>query len=276
MHMNPSFPPFSVLMSVYAKDNPVWVAQALDSVLANTVRPAEVAVAVDGPVPEELHKVLEEYAQKQGVINWYFPQNRGRGAALQEAVPKCAYELVALMDADDICLPNRFEKLLHYFQQYPKTDICGGQNEEVDAQTLQTVSFRRVPLMDNELKQYVKSRSPFNQQTVMFKKSAVEKAGGYRAFHLFEDYDLWVRMAHNGAKMANLPDALVKMRVDEHMFARRGGWKYFKSNLALQNELLQYGMISLPRYCFNTVVRFTVQVLMPNQLRAKFYKRILR
>lgn len=274
--MNPQFPSFSVLLSVYAKDNPVWVAQALDSVLNNTVRPTEVAVAVDGPIPEKLHTVLEEYAQKEGVINWHFPQNRGRGAALQEAVPKCTYELVALMDADDICLPNRFEKLLQYFQQHPETDICGGQNEEVDAQTVQTISFRRVPLTDTELKQYVKSRSPFNQQTVLFRKAAVQKAGGYRAFHLFEDYDLWVRMAHNGAKMANLPDALVKMRIDEHMFARRGGWKYFKSNLALQNELLQYKMISLPRYCFNVLVRFTVQVLMPNSLRGWFYRKVLR
>ena len=274
--MNPQFPPFSVLLSVYAKDNPVWVAQALDSVLNNTVRPTEVAVAVDGPVPEELHKVLEEYAQKQGVINWYFPQNRGRGAALQEAVPKCAHELVALMDADDICLPKRFELLLQYFQQHPETDICGGQNEEVDAQTLQTLSFRRVPLTDEEIKRYVKSRSPFNQQTVMFKKTTIQKAGGYRAFHLFEDYDLWVRMTHAGAHMANLPEPLVKMRMDDKMFARRGGWKYFKSNLALQNELLQYGMISLPRYCFNTVVRFTVQVLMPNTLRKFFYRKVLR
>lgn len=274
--MNPQFPPFSVLLSVYAKDNPVWVAQALDSVLNNTVHPTEVAVAVDGPVPDALRHVLDEYAGKEGVLVWYFPQNRGRGAALQEAVPKCAHELVALMDADDICLPKRFELLLQYFQQHPETDICGGQNEEVDAQTLQTLSFRRVPLTDEEIKRYVKSRSPFNQQTVMFKKTAIQKAGGYRAFHLFEDYDLWVRMTHAGAHMANLPEPLVKMRMDDKMFARRGGWKYFKSNLALQNELLQYGMISLPRYCFNVLVRFTVQLLMPNSMRKMFYKGFLR
>lgn len=274
--MNLKFPPFSVLMSVYAKDNPAWVAQALDSVLHNTVRPAEVAVAVDGPVPDSLRHVLDEYAGKEGVLVWYFPQNRGRGAALQEAVPKCSHELVALMDADDICLPKRFELLLQYFQQHPETDICGGQNEEVDAQTLQTLSFRRVPLTDEGIKRYVKSRSPFNQQTVMFKKSAIQKAGGYRAFHLFEDYDLWVRMAHAGAHMANLPEPLVKMRMDDKMFARRGGWKYFMSNFALQNELIHYDMISLPRYIFNTAVRFCVQVLMPNKIRSLFYKIALR
>ena len=274
--MSNTYPPFSVLMSVYAKDNPVWVAQALDSVLNNSVLPAQTAVAVDGPIGQELHALLDVYAQKYGVDIWYFPTNRGRGAALQEAVPKCKHELVALMDADDICLPHRFELLLRYFHKHPQTDICGGQNEEVDAQTLQTVSYRRVPLTDKDIKQYIKSRSPFNQQTVMFKKTAVSRGGGYRAFHLFEDYDLWVRMAHSGAVMANLPEVLVKMRVDAHMFERRGGWKYFKSNLTLQNELLRYGIISLPRYAFNAAVRFTVQVLMPNQMREKFYKRMLR
>ncbi len=274
--MKETYPPFSVLISVYAKDNPAWLAQALDSVLHNTVRPAETAVAVDGPVGAELKAVLEDFARREGVSVWYFPQNRGRGAALQEAVPKCTHEWVALMDADDISLPNRFELLLRYFQQYPETDICGGQNEEVDSHTLQTVSFRRVPLSHEALIGYVKSRSPFNQQTVMFKKTAVQRAGGYRAFHLFEDYDLWVRMAHSGARLANLPDILVKMRVDERMFARRGGWKYFKSNVALQNELLHYDMISLPRYMFNIAVRFCVQVLMPNKLRGWFYRRALR
>ena len=274
--MNLKFPPFSVLMSVYAKDNPAWVAQALDSVLHNTVRPAEVAVAVDGPVPDALRHVLNEYAGKEGVLVWYFPQNRGRGAALQEAVPKCAHELVALMDADDICLPKRFELLLQYFQQHPETDICGGQNEEVDAQTLQTLSFRRVPLTDEEIKRYVKSRSPFNQQTVMFKKTAVQKAGGYRAFHLFEDYDLWVRMTHAGAHMANLPEPLVKMRVDDKMFARRGGWKYFKSNFALAGQLRRLGLIGWPTYFLNIGIRFCVQVLMSNTIRTYFYRYALR
>ena len=270
------YPAFTVLMSVYAKDKPDWIAQALDSVLNNTVAPAEVLVAVDGPVGTEIKTVLDRYSKAHGIKNIYFPRNRGRGAALQDAVPQCTHEMVALMDADDICLPNRFELLLQYFYNHPETDICGGQTEEVDSQTLKEISLRQVPLTDSAIKQYVKSRSPFNQQTVMFKKTSVCRAGGYRAFHLFEDYDLWVRMAWEGAVMANLPEVLVRMRVDNQMFARRGGWKYFKSNLALQNELLQYRMISFPRYIFNTAVRFAVQVLLPNRSRAWFYKKALR
>ena len=275
--MSQEFPPFSVLMSVYAKDNPVWVAQALDSVLANTVRPAEVAVAVDGPVPAELHKVLEEYAQKHPTIKLIpLEKNSGLGMALQKGLEQCSYELVARMDADDISLPDRFEKQLTRFVQEPNLVVLGGAIEEVDANTLQPVAIRRVPCTDAECKKFLKMRNSFNHMTVMFKKNPIVSVGSYQPFHLMEDYYLWARCATKGYVFGNLPDIVLRARVNAEMYGRRGGWKYFKSNLALQNELLQYGMISLPRYCFNTVVRFTVQVLMPNQLRAKFYKRILR
>ena len=274
--MNPKFLPFSVLMSVYAKDNPAWVAQALDSVLHNTVRPAEVAVAVDGPVPDSLRHVLDEYAGKEGVLVWYFPQNRGRGAALQEAVPKCAHELVALMDADDICLLDRFEKQLARFAQEPNLAILGGAIEEVDAASLQPVAIRRVPLTDKDCQKFLKMRSPFNQVTVMFKKHLILQAGNYQPFHLVEDYYLWARCATKQYIFGNLQDILVKVRINSAMYSRRGGWKYFKSNAALAGQLRRLGLIGWPTYFLNIGIRFCVQVLMSNTIRTYFYRYALR
>ena len=277
MHMNPSFPPFSVLMSVYAKDNPVWVAQALDSVLHNTVRPAEVAVAVDGPVPEELHKVLEEYAQKHPQIKLIpLEKNSGLGMALQKGLEKCSYDLVARMDADDIALPNRFKKQLARFTQEPNLTVLGGTIEEVDADTLQPVAIRRVPCTDAECKKFLKMRSPFNHVSVMFKKHLILQAGNYQPFHLMEDYYLWARCAAKDLQFSNLTDILVKVRINPAMYGRRGGWKYFKSNAALSGQLRQLGLISWSTYWLNIVIRFCVQVLMPNSVRKMFYKQALR
>ena len=110
----------------------------------------------------------------------------------------------------------------------------------------------------------------------MFRRDAVMKAGGYQPFPLLEDYYLWARMSAMGLTLMNQPDILVKVRVDANMYGRRGGFKYFKSNLALSRKLKELRLITLPEHIFNACVRFCVQVLMPEQLRSFFYKKALR
>lgn len=264
-------------MSVYAKDNPAWIAQALDSVLHNTVSPTEVVVAVDGPVGADIQAVLEEYKGKYPQIKLLpSEKNEGLGAALRRGLLACSYDLVARMDADDISLPDRFERQLARFDKEPDLTILGGAIQEIDAQTLLPKAQRSVPCSDKEIKQFLKSRCPFNHVTVMFRKQDILQAGNYQPLFLVEDYYLWVRCAARNYRMGNLSEIVLNVRVDENMYARRGGWKYFKSNKALQDKLCDYKLISWPRYWFNISVRFCVQVLMPNKLREIFYKKALR
>lgn len=83
-------------------------------------------------------------------------------------------------------------------------------------------------------------------------------------------------MAEAGCRFANLPGTLVNVRVGEEMYARRGGWKYFKSEKGLQDYMLRRKMIALPRYLFNVAVRFGVQVAMPNSLRGFIFRKLFR
>lgn len=275
--MGKTYPPFSVLMAVYAKDNPAWIAQALDSVLHNTVPPAEIVVVQDGPVPPGISRVLAEYRAKYPRIKpVVLEQNRGLGIALQKGLEACSCELVARMDADDISLPERFEKQLACFVQTPDLAVLGGTIEEVDAETLHLIAIRRVPQTDEQCRKFLKTRSPFNHVSVMFKKNLILQVGNYQPFHLMEDYYLWARCAAQHFKMANMSSILVRVRVNAAMYGRRGGWEYFKSNVALSAALRRWGLISWPVYLFNLAVRFTVQVAMPNFLRILFYKKILR
>ncbi|MBQ8032477.1 MAG: glycosyltransferase [Elusimicrobiaceae bacterium] len=270
-------PLFSVLMSVYAKDRPEWVRQALDSVLANTVKPTEVVTVIDGPIPPELQAVLTEFTSKYPQIKLFpLKKNGGLGPALAYGLQQCSHELVARMDADDISHSDRFEKQLAYFIASPETAVLGGQIQEVDGESLEDVAIRAVPQTDGEIKEFLRMRCPFNHMTVMFKKSAVLDAGNYTTFHLMEDYYLWARMAAKGYKMANLPDIVLNARVDAAMYGRRGGWKYFKSNLAMSQKLKELNLISWPTYLFNVGVRFCVQVLMPNNMRKLIYEKGLR
>jgi glycosyltransferase involved in cell wall biosynthesis len=268
---------FSVLMSVYEKDNPDFFKEALDSVINQTRKPDEIVVVEDGPLPEAIKKVLSEYKNNFDFIKSLgLEKNAGLGAALQKGLEHCSFGIAARMDSDDISLPDRFAKQIKYFENDRDLSVLGGCIEEVDAISLKPISRRSVPLKDKEIKKRIKYRSPFNHVSVMFKKDAVLKTGGYRSFYFFEDYDLWTRLTTKNFKLQNMPDILVLVRIDNQMYKRRGGWKYFKSCKALQDELLKLKIISFPRYAANIIIRFTFQVLMPNSLRSAFYKIFLR
>jgi len=265
---------FSVLMSVYKKDNPVWLKEAIESIFTQSVKPNEVVVVCDGPLTKEIEDVLSQYSVR--IILHRLTKNSGLGEALRQGVEKCSYELIARMDSDDISLPDRFEKQLSYFEKHPNTAILSGWIQEIDGKTLQPVAIREVPCTDTEIKKFIKTRCPFNHMTVMYKKSAVLDVGNYQPFHLMEDYYLWARMVATGYEMANLPEILLNARVDAAMYGRRGGLKYFKSNYAMSKKMYELGLISLPTFLFNTSVRFCVQVLMPNSVRGWFYRKVLR
>ncbi|WP_413854629.1 glycosyltransferase [Candidatus Ruminimicrobium bovinum] len=265
---------FSVLMSAYYKDNPQWLKQAIDSVLNNTVKPSQIVLVVDGQIPNELEQVINEYRDSLDILR--LEKNSGLGIALQQGLLKCKYPLVARMDSDDISLPNRFELQLKEFENNPNLTIVGGYIQEFDSQTNEKTSIRKVPLEDMQIKQYLKIRSPFNHPTVMFKKEDILKAGNYQTFYQMEDYYLWARLVKANYQMKNIPEILLNFRTDKNMFARRGSYKYFKSNKEVSKQMLKMKIINYPYYLFNITVRFITQVLMPNNIRTLFYKKVLR
>ena len=267
---------FSVLLNVYLKDNPLWLKQAINSVLENSSCPNEIVIMVDGPITKEIQKVLDEVSKNKIVRVLSHPVNIGRGAALAYAVPKCKYDLIALMDADDICRKDRFEKQLAAFSAEPELSVLGGQIQEVDPLTLVPFAKREVPLTHTEICRYLKTRMPFNNVTVMFKKMAVLNAGNYKAFDTLEDYYMWARVIAKGYKTANLNVVLADVRVGKDMYERRGDWAYFRANKRLFDEMKNLGLINFKDYFYTLSVRFIVQVLMPNCLRRYFYNRVLR
>lgn len=169
----------------------------------------------------------------------WLPENKGLGNALRVAVLECQNELIARMDSDDIAIADRFEKQIRFFSADESLAICGGQIEEFIDDIKNIVGKRVVPETDSELKEYSKRRCPFNHMTVVFRKSAVCEVGNYQDWFWNEDYYLWIRMALAQMKFANLPDTLVYVRVGKDMYSRRGGKKYFKSEVELQRFLLQ-------------------------------------
>lgn len=270
--------PFSILMSVYKNDNPVDFKSAVESVsIIQTRKPDEIIIVVDGPIPHELNCELSTLIERIPEIKpIYLQVNGGLGNALRVGTEAATNDIVARMDSDDIALPDRFEKEIGFLEENPDVVMVGGQISEFIGNPDNIVGNREVPCTNEEIYSWMKKRCPFNHMTVAFRKSKVLQVGNYIDWHYNEDYYLWIRMAEAGYKFANLPDTLVNVRVGREMYARRGGWKYFKSEKGLQDYMLKKRFIDLGTYLFNVVVRFGVQVAMPNSIRAFIFKKLFR
>lgn len=267
---------FSVLLSVYRKEQPPYFRQCFDSLMAQSLQPNEIILVKDGELTPELEEVITEYQQKLPVLKTVsLETNQGLGRALNEGLKHCSHELVARMDTDDICKPFRFAKQVEMFENHPEIDVTGTWIDEFDGDINHVVSVRKLPESHEEILRFARRRNPLNHPTVMFRKNKVEQVGGYRHCPLFEDYDLWVRMLQNGNRFYNIPESLLYFRFSPDMFKRRGGWGYVYKEINFQNRLLGSRFISLWTYLQNVCVRMMARVI-PNRLRAMLYKKLLR
>ena len=270
---------FSVITSVYKNDKPEYIRVALDSLLVQqTVKPDEIVLVQDGPVSHETSRLLLEYKdnydEKLNVIK--LTQNKGLGNALMLGVENAKYDIVARMDSDDICAPDRFEKQLAYLESHPECDIVGGQITEFIDTPDNIVGKREVPCDNEAIYHYMRSRGALNHPTVMFKKKAVLDAGNYQDWFWNEDYYMWIRMMEQGCVFANLPDVLVNMRSGFDQYGRRGGKKYFDSEIGIKKLMLEKGMITRKEYIVNYIQRFIIQLMLPNSVRGWVFRTFAR
>lgn len=261
---------FSVCTSVYKNDKAEFVRKALDSMLVyQSVKPTEIVLVQDGPVSYELFRLLLGYRNKYGdrlnIIRQ--DKNGGLGNALKIGVENTKYDIIARMDSDDICSPNRFEKQLAFMETHPECDIVGGQITEFIDTPDNIVGKREVPCSHGEIYKYMRSRCALNHPTVMFKKKAVLDAGNYQDWFWNEDYYMWIRMMERGCVFANLPDVLVNMRSGLDQYGRRGGRKYFDSEVGIKKLMLEKGMITRREYVINYIERFIIQLMLPCSIR---------
>lgn len=266
---------FSVLMSVYGGERPEFLRQSLQSLAVQTVPASEIVIVRDGALGGELKSALTSYSSVLPIASVELKERAGLGPALSAGLASCSNEVVARMDSDDICLPFRFETQLAFLEQNPRVAAVGTAIGEFIDDPNRVVAIRRLPRSGRRLKKFAKFRNPLNHMTVMFRKSAVLAAGGYRHFPGLEDYDLWVRMLAQGMEIDNIPEILVLARCGPGMARRRGGVRYVQNEVRLYRQFLDLGFISVPEFAMSLLVRIPVRVL-PGQLRPALYRTLLR
>lgn len=267
---------FSLLMSVYKGEKAEYLTACFDSIQRQTLQPTEIVLVEDGPLTPALYQAIDaEQLRFKKLKRVPLAENQGLGAALNKGLSHCTYDIIARMDTDDICLPERFETQVAYLEEHPDVDVLGAWISEFDNDTQQVVAVRSLPEHHDEIYRFGKKRNPANHPTVMFRKQAVIQAGGYQPFPLFEDYYLWARMLNSGFRFHNLPQSLLRFRCSQETFGRRGGRTYARHEIQLFRELHRIGYISRYDMTRNILQRFVVRLL-PNSLRRLIYKYLLR
>ena len=260
-------------MSVYKFSNPLFFQEALLSIWdQQTLKATQIVLVKDGPITAELNKIIDNWKVKLGealtIVS--LPRNMGLANALNSGLKLCRYDLVARMDSDDLSLPDRFKKQISYLSSHLDIDICGTQIQERSNDLKKIVLNKILPTEDDDLKNYLKYRSPFNHPTVIFRKKAVLSVGGYPEIYP-EDYMLWIKLAIHNYKFHNLDSCELFMRVEDALSSRRG-LNFIKGELKTFLFMYTHNIINLRVLVFNCMSRIFLRVI-PSCLRFKIYKR---
>lgn len=269
---------FSVLSSIYYKESSAHFNACMESIWdAQTLRPTEIVLVLDGPIGEGLTKSVEQWQQKLGNILKIvtLAENVGLGKALNEGLKHCTNEWVFRMDTDDICTPDRFSKQVAFIKENPDVVLFGGQILEFNQDVSDAHVLKAVPENHNEIKAFAQNRCPFNHMTVAYRHDVITLLGAYQHHLFMEDYNLWLRVIGAGYKVANLPDVILFARVGNGMHARRKGLEYIKSEkklLDLKKELkLQHPIHANMLFLIRSMFR-----LLPSTMLGEIYNNFLR
>ncbi|MDO4680730.1 MAG: glycosyltransferase [Aerococcus sp.] len=267
----------SVLMSIYKKEHPEYLKSCLESLEGQTVQPDEYVIIADGPLTPALDQELADFeARATFPVNIYrFEENRGLGLALQDGVKFAKSTWIARMDTDDIARRDRFEQQIAYLRSHPDVELIGSNVMEFENDPMTSTTEKQVPETNEEIRQYVRRRNPFNHMSVMYKKESVLAAGNYQPLSGYEDYYLWARMLKQGTIAYNIQEPLVYARGGSEMYQRRGGMAYLRHGIQAYNKIYGLGLASPMDWVIRTGAQVVVN-LMPNSLRGRFYQRALR
>lgn len=205
-------PQISVIMPVY--NAAPYLAEAIESVLSQTFTDFEFLIHDDGSTDGSAD-ILHTYAAQDARIILSTGANKGVSAARNILQNKARGEFFAVMDADDICLPDRFEKQVAYLDAHPDCVVLGARELTIDHKGRPIIALN-IPLTHEEIDSYnLRGLTSIRHPTAMMRRSAVLKCGGYdESYKAAGDQELWLRMGEIG-RLANLPDVVLKYRVHD-------------------------------------------------------------
>lgn len=267
---------YSVLMSVYHRENPIFFRESIESMLSQSIKPDELVIVKDGPLTKELDEVISEYESRTNTVIVSIDENVGLGKALNLGLNACNNSFVARMDSDDISENNRCELQLSELIKNDELSLIGSAVLEFNGNKDNILSRKNVVEKHEDILKIIKYKNPLNHPTVMFRRNDVLSVGSYEHFPFNEDYFLWIKMIEKNYRFGNINIPLVRMRVNDETYLRRGGWDYYLTQRRIFKYMLNKNLITHSQYFLNNSIRFIVRIILPNKFRRFFYLRIMR
>ncbi|BBV10463.1 TPA: glycosyltransferase [Providencia stuartii] len=264
----------AVIMSIYKNDKLEYIKDAINSICQQENIIPLILIYVDGIIPKQEFEYLE-CLHKQHIIELIHSEyNRGLSFALNALIDKVLMyphiEYIARMDSDDISLPRRLEKQKQFMDIHTEIDILGTACEEFG--TSYALVEKKLPSQHSELEDFSITRCPFIHPSVMFRRRVFEQGNRYPTHTCFtEDMAFWLELLYKNYKFHNLPDVLLRYRLEENTMTRRAGLSKAKSEVSLRlgymfllNKFSLKNMLLIySRYCFH---------LLPPKIMSLAYK----
>ena len=221
---------FTCVVPVHAGDDPAYFEQAMTSIACSTLRPSAVLIAQDGALPEASARVVEA-CLAAGAVLTRNPGGKGLHHNLNHAIAQVRTPWIARADADDINLPERFERQALWAHRNPGFAVLGAGLTEFwpDGRSRE----KPMPTDHAAIVRLSAWRSPINHNTAFLRLDAFKDCGGYPPLDRKEDYGLWLTMIARGYRLANLPEPLVEARLGSDFYERRAGRRNLPSELGI-------------------------------------------
>lgn len=228
-------PEISVVMPVYNSSR--YLKEAIESILSQSYADFEFLIFNDGSTDDSL-SIIQSYKDKR-IKLFSCKQKRGYVVHLNEGIRLAKGKYIARMDADDISLPQRFQKEIDFLERHKSIALVGCFGSIIDEKGMVTGSLPK-PVGPKKIKETCLYYGPHIHPTIMFRKDIVQEVGNYREEYLYtEDIDLYYRLIFSGYKTDNVPEYLFKYRVHPHstnIHFKEKNWKSFRLKWEIRNK----------------------------------------
>ncbi len=204
-------PEISVVMPVYNGEE--FLTEAIESVLNQTYKDFEFLILYDKS-SDSSFEIIQKYVVLDSRVKLVECQGTGILGALNKGIKLSKGDFIARMDADDICLPERFKKQIKYMKE-GDLDICGGDFIIINNNKT-SIKHVKVPKTKSEIILTMGFNVPFAHPTVMMRKEFLSKNKllfGLNGKKYAEDLDMWIVMLSKGAIFGNLNEEVLKYRM---------------------------------------------------------------
>lgn len=248
-------PLVSVIMAAYNADK--YIAEAIESILSQTYSNWELIIA-DDVSNDRTAEIIDSYKKKDNRIkSMRLDKNSGSVIARNVAIEKSLGKYLAILDSDDVALPDRLTTQVEFLESNKDIDFVGSYVELID-ESGEIIGKKKKPLTHEEIKFPILLQIQFVMSAVTLIKSVVVEIGGLDNNYLYvEDYDLWDRLLLRGKKCANIPTILTQHRIQPESVTQMSHTQPIQEQRALDvNARSVARFINIPRKKLINLVNF--------------------